>query len=79
MHGVAPRANMNRVAPEPFIVKGTSTLYDADGKAKLQWVKTRVDQDKMEAAIRATIEALKEEIPHEAPAPLDCRALLTQT
>ena len=22
MHGVAPRANMNRVAPEPFIVKG---------------------------------------------------------
>ena len=35
------RANMNRVAPEPFIVKGTSTLYDADGKAKLQWVKTR--------------------------------------
>lgn len=70
MHGVAPRANMNRVAPEPFIVKGTSTLYDADGKAKLQWVKTRVDQDKMEAAIRATIEALKEEIPHEAPAPL---------
>lgn len=70
MQGVAPRANMNRVAPEPFIVKGTSTLYDADGKAKLQWVKTRVDQDKMEAAIRATIEALKEEIPHEAPAPL---------
>ena len=29
----------------------------------------------MEAAIRATIEALKEEIPHEAPAPLCCRAL----
>lgn len=70
MQGVAPRANMSKAVPEPFIVMGTSTAYDGDGNTKLQWVKTRLDDGKVEAAIRATIEALKEEIPREAPAPL---------
>lgn len=27
----------------PHMVKGTSTLFDADGRQKLQWVKTKVD------------------------------------
>jgi len=31
---------MTKVAAPGFLVKGTSTLYDADGEQKAQWVKT---------------------------------------
>ena len=43
-------------------VKGVSTLVGEDGQAKLRWVKTSADADAQEAAMRATIAAMKEEI-----------------
>ncbi len=39
--GIAPEADMNHRTAEGFDVKGTSTLYDEDGKVKIQWVKTQ--------------------------------------
>lgn len=65
--GVAPAHGMRHAAPEPFVVRGTSTLFDADGKAKLQWVKTRLDDEKLQAAIREAIEALAEDVTRAAP------------
>ena len=41
LHGVAPAFDMVHAAPEPFTVKGTSTLYGDDGAIKAQWVKTQ--------------------------------------
>ncbi len=38
--GYAPAHDMIHPAPDGFIVKGTSTLYDEDGNPKIQWVKT---------------------------------------
>jgi len=38
--GYSPEHDMTKVSPEGYIVKGTSTLYDEDGKPKIQWVKT---------------------------------------
>tara|TARA_R110000803_G_scaffold174214_1_gene236824 strand:- start:205 stop:1371 length:1167 start_codon:yes stop_codon:yes gene_type:complete len=38
--GYSPDHDMNKSAPEGYIVKGTSTLYDDEGNTKIQWVKT---------------------------------------
>jgi hypothetical protein len=37
---------MTKVAAPGFLVKGTSTLYDADGEQKAQWVKTTATADR---------------------------------
>ena len=61
--GYSPEHNMIHTVPEPFIVKGHSTLYDQDGNAKLQWVKTSVEDTKLQQMMLEAIEALKEDIP----------------
>lgn len=61
--GYSPEHDMTKIAPEPFVVRGISTYYNAEGKASGQWVKTRLDDDKMQAIMLETIEALKETIP----------------
>lgn len=63
IRGYAPESNMTRTAPEPFVVRGVSTYYNAKGEASGQWVKTRLDDSKMQAIMLETIEALKEDIP----------------
>jgi hypothetical protein len=59
-HGYSPAHDMTHTAPAPFIVKGTSTLYDKDGAQRLQWVKTKLDDAAFESAIREFIEDLTE-------------------
>lgn len=51
------------------IVKGTSTLYDAEGKPKLQWVKTRTDELSINEIIEAAKEKLGQELPPRSPVP----------
>lgn len=63
MHGFAPDHDMTHVVPAPFVVRGTSTLYGQDGQPKLQWVKTKLDDAQVDAAMRAAIEALTAEMP----------------
>jgi hypothetical protein len=67
--GYAPAANMVHATVDPFIVKGTSTLFNADGDITAQWVKTTIDPLKLEEIKVAAIEALKEEIPRLDPLP----------
>ncbi|MES9148553.1 hypothetical protein ABER20_12025, partial [Cutibacterium acnes] len=43
--GWSPEHDMTKTVPEPYMVKGTSTLYDKDGQQVLQWVKTSVDRE----------------------------------
>lgn len=66
-HGYAPDFGMVHAVPEPFIVKGHSTLYDKDGNTKLQWVKTTVEDTKLQQMMLEAIEALKEDIPRVKP------------
>ncbi len=63
----------HHAAPEHFHVKGVSTLVDAEGNVKQQWIKTRSDEE--EANTKALIEAVKlvfaeapRVLPVEAPA-----------
>lgn len=69
--GYAPNHDMTRVAPAPFIVRGISTYYNAEGKASGQWVKSRLDDVQLQEMMRQTIDAMKEEIPRltALPAP----------
>jgi hypothetical protein len=46
VQGHSPEHDMTKTVPEPYIVKGTSTLYNRDGEPTLQWVKTKVDEQK---------------------------------
>lgn len=77
--GFAPESDMNNIVPEPYMVKGHSTLYGADGKPKLQWVKTTLDADKYQAMMLEALEGMKDEIPRVSlvnPPPLGNTNLL---
>jgi len=49
--GYSPDHDMTHEVPAPFILKGTSTLYDGEGKIAAQWVKTKVDDAQVLAAL----------------------------
>jgi len=54
-------------APDGHYTKGTSTLYDADGNLKLQWVKTSLDQEAHIAAQKAAFEEMAKDLPRATP------------
>lgn len=59
--GYAPEHDMTHPAPAPFVVKGTSTLYDAKGNVSQQWVKTKLDESQVEQVIREFVSSIMEE------------------
>jgi hypothetical protein len=57
----AMRRQVGIAKPEhlsPYVVKGTSTLYDADGNERLKWVKTSLDRERFDEAMREYVEWL---------------------
>jgi hypothetical protein len=73
--GWAPDCDLTHLVPDGYRVKGTSTLYGEDGKPKLQWVKSQVDQSAQERIFREAAAAMAETLPRvhavEAPAKTD--------
>jgi len=67
--GYSPEHDMVHIAPFPYIVKGTSTYYNDEGKPVGQWVKTALDQDKAKIMMEEAIAAMSEEIPRVLPLP----------
>lgn len=69
--GDNPTAEMHP-AVEGYLVKGTSTLLDENGNAKLQWVKTTIDAEKFRAMVEAACRAAAENIEPlpEVPPPI---------
>jgi len=53
--GYSPEHDMVHAAPKGFAVKGTSTLYDEEGKVVQQWVKTQLDQEQRLKALHDAI------------------------
>lgn len=49
--------------PAGHVVKGVSALVDAEGRVIQQWQKTAVGAEGQLAALRATVEGLKEDLP----------------
>lgn len=69
LKGFSPEHDMNKTVPDPFVVKGTSTLYDENGNPRLQWVKTSLSEEKREQVIREAVAALLVDTPRLAPLP----------
>lgn len=65
--GYSPQHDMTRTVPQGFIVKGTSTLYDKDGKQAAQWVKSARSDEAMEQLLRDFAQSLSEEVKGLAP------------
>lgn len=68
-YGYSPDHDMKRPVPDGFMVKGVSTYYDEEGKARGQWVKSIVDRDRMEEVMREAVSAMCEDIRPQAPIP----------
>lgn len=47
--GYSPEHGLTHPVPTGYAVAGVSTLYDADGGIKAQWVKSRADGDRLES------------------------------
>lgn len=62
MRGYSPEHDMTRPVPEMFVAGGVSTYYNKDGKPTGQWVKARLDEKRVRAAMLEYVDALKEEV-----------------
>lgn len=62
LRGYAPEHDMTHIAPGTHIVRGASTLYDAEGRISAQWVKTDLNREQAARAAREFIEALAEDV-----------------
>ncbi len=67
--GWSPEHDMTKTVPDGFHLKGTSTLYGKDGEAKLQWVKTTIDQERQAEIMNEAIKGMADEIPKALPVP----------
>lgn len=73
--GYSPSHDMTHQVPAPFVVKGVSTYYDEAGKVKGQWVKSRLDDERLEEMVRAMIADIASEVKGTSrlvPAPVNC-------
>ena len=67
--GVGHGGDVTRLVPDGYKIKGTSTLTDASGNTKLQWVKTDTDAERQYELMRAAVEGLCSDITPVAPTP----------
>jgi hypothetical protein len=65
--GWSPEHDLNNSVPHPMVLRGTSTLYGEDGKPRLQWVKTKLDDSKVEDAMATVIKTLAESVKGLSP------------
>lgn len=68
LKGWSPEHDMTKTVPDGFTVGGVSTLYK-DGKAVLQWVKSKQDAEAVRRMIDGIMAGLSAEIPREKPLP----------
>jgi hypothetical protein len=73
--GYSPQHNMTRTVPDGFQVRGVSTYYDKDGKPAGQWVKSQVDQERMQEIMRECISALSADLPRVKPVPRPAKTI----
>lgn len=60
LHG---NPGIKKLVPDGYLVKGTSTMIDADGNEKLRWVKTSVDNERLEVLMEQAREAFCSDLP----------------
>lgn len=53
--------------PAGHVIKGVSSLVDADGRVIQEWRKTAADKEQQLAAMRAAVDGFKDELPRAEP------------
>src|SRR5699024_9275772 len=64
LHG---NPGINKLVPDGYMVKGTSTMIDADGNEKIRWVKTSIDNERLELLMEQAREAFCSDLPKAVP------------
>lgn len=76
------QAELSRIRGEHLIIKGKSTLKDADGNLVMEWTKTEVDKETRLKAAKEVVQALIEDIkpvkPREYKMPIVESELINQ-
>lgn len=68
--GFIPEMHIDSKLPEFLKIKGTSQLMKrGEAEPVLSWIKTNTDNEALYAMVKASVEALCEDIPRVAPAP----------
>lgn len=63
LRGISPENDMIHSVPQGYNVEGVSTLYDSEGKASAQWVKSRLNKhESLRVAMESFAEGLRDEI-----------------
>jgi hypothetical protein len=66
--GYSPEHGMTKTVPDGFKVKGVSTLYDADGVQRAQWIKSSAVDEQRERMLRQFVEELCQDVKGKSPA-----------
>lgn len=64
LHG---NPGIKKLVPDGYMVKGTSTMIDAEGNEKIRWVKTSIDNERLEMLMEQAREAFCSELPKAIP------------
>lgn len=67
LRGFSPEHDAHHSVMPTEILRGRSTLYDGDGRLRQQWVKTDRNDEAQLAAMRAAVEAFKDDLPRYKP------------
>jgi len=62
LHGWNPDADLTKPIPSPLVIRGTSTLYGDDGALKLQWVKTKLNDERVDELFRESLNVLSQSV-----------------
>jgi len=63
LKGWSPEHGLTHPVADGQKLRGASTLYDADGKMRLQWVKSKEDPDRIRAIIDECVAASLDDLP----------------
>ena len=74
LQGYSPEHHLVHPVAHGQVLRGASTLYK-DGKPVIQWVKSSLDNTKLEEAKQAALEAMAEELPRLPPLPSPAHTL----
>lgn len=65
--GFSPPHDLTKEVAPGFLLKGTSTMYGNDGKLKTQWVKTKLDPDRIQEMVQEFLGGINDEIVRAKP------------
>jgi len=68
LQGISPEHGMTKAVPDGFVVKGISSLYNAEGALVGQWVKSKSDDSKAIETIKEFVEDLAQNAKGKSPA-----------